>query len=55
MKKLMAGGDYDENVLHLTTARRGNWSARNLLSALVGRNLQRRERARARIYETRLL
>lgn len=47
LKKLMAGGDYDENVLASDDRETRQLVGAELLSALVGRNLQRRERARA--------
>ena len=47
LKKLMAGGDYDENVLAGDDRETRQLVGAELLSALVGRNLQRRERARA--------
>jgi HEAT repeats len=47
VKKLMAGGDYDENVLASNDRETRQLVGAELLSALVGRNLQRRERARA--------
>jgi hypothetical protein len=47
LKKLMAGGDYDENVLASDDHETRQLVGAELLSALVGRNLQRRERARA--------
>jgi len=47
LKKLMAGGDYDENVLASDDRETRQVVGAELLSALVGRNLQRRERARA--------
>ena len=47
MKKLMAGGDYDENILASDDRETRQLVGAELLSALVGRNLQRRERARA--------
>jgi len=47
VKKLMAGGDYDENVLASDDRETRQLVGAELLSALVGRNLQRRERARA--------
>lgn len=47
LKKLMAGGDYDENVLTSDDRETRQLVGAELLSALVGRNLQRRERARA--------
>jgi hypothetical protein len=47
VKKLMAGGDYDENVLASDNRETRQLVGAELLSALVGRNLQRRERARA--------
>jgi len=46
LKKLMAGGDYDENVLASDDRETRQLVGAELLSALVGRNLQRRERAR---------
>ncbi len=47
LKKLMAGGDYDENVVASDDRETRQLVGAELLSALVGRNLQRRERARA--------
>src|ERR1051326_3212863 len=47
LKKLMAGGDYDEDVLASNDRATRQLVGAELLSALVGRNLQRRERARA--------
>ena len=47
LKKLLAGGDYDENVLASDDRETRQLVGAELLSALVGRNLQRRERARA--------
>jgi hypothetical protein len=47
LKKLMAGGDYDENILASDDREERQLVGAELLSALVGRNLQRRERARA--------
>ena len=47
VKKLMAGGDYDENMLASDDRETRRLVGAELLSALVGRNLQRRERARA--------
>jgi hypothetical protein len=47
VKKLMAGGDYDEGVLASDDRETRQLVGAELLSALVGRNLQRRERARA--------
>jgi hypothetical protein len=47
LKKLMAGGDYDEDVLASDDRETRQLIGAELLSALVGRNLQRRERARA--------
>jgi hypothetical protein len=47
VKKLMAGGDYDEKVLASDDRETRQLVGAELLSALVGRNLQRRERARA--------
>lgn len=47
VKKLMAGGDYDDNVLASDDRETRRLVGAELLSALVGRNLQRRERARA--------
>jgi hypothetical protein len=47
LKKLMAGGDYDESVLASDDRETRQLVGAELLSALVGRNLQRRERARA--------
>jgi hypothetical protein len=46
LKKLMAGGDYDESVLASDDHQTRQLVGAELLSALVGRNLQRRERAR---------
>src|SRR5262249_56625011 len=47
VKKLMAGGDYDEKILASDDRETRQMVGAELLSALVGRNLQRRERARA--------
>jgi HEAT repeat protein len=47
LKKLMAGGDYDEKVVASDDRETRQLVGAELLSALVGRNLQRRERARA--------
>ncbi|HXT63927.1 MAG TPA: HEAT repeat domain-containing protein [Pyrinomonadaceae bacterium] len=47
VKKLMAGGDYDERLLASDDRETRQLVGAELLSALVGRNLQRRERARA--------
>jgi hypothetical protein len=47
LKKLMAGGNYNENVLSSDDRETRQLVGAELLSALVGRNLQRRERARA--------
>ena len=46
LKKLMAGGDYDEDILTSEDRQTRQLVGAELLSALVGRNLQRRERAR---------
>jgi hypothetical protein len=43
----MAGGDYDESVVASADSETRQLVGAELLSALVGRNLQRRERARA--------
>jgi hypothetical protein len=47
VKKIMAGGDYDESVVASDDRETRQLVGAELLSALVGRNLQRRERARA--------
>lgn len=47
VKKIMAGGDYDESVIASEDRDTRQLVGAELLSALVGRNLQRRERARA--------
>jgi len=47
VKKIMAGGDYDEAVIASNDPDTRKLVGAELLSALVGRNLQRRERARA--------
>lgn len=47
VKKLMAGGDYDEGIIASDDRYTRQLVGAELLSALVGRNLQRRERARA--------
>jgi hypothetical protein len=47
VRKLMAGGDYDESVVASADSETRQLVGAELLSALVGRNLQRRERARA--------
>ena len=47
VKKILAGGDYDESVIASGDADTRKLVGAELLSALVGRNLQRRERARA--------
>lgn len=47
VKKLMAGGDYDESIVASDDRYTRQLVGAELLSALVGRNLQRRERARA--------
>ena len=47
LKKLMAGGNYDESVLATEDREMRQLVGAELLSALVGRNLQRRERARS--------
>jgi len=47
LKKLMAGGDYDESILASEDHKTRQLVGAELLSALVGRNLQRRERARS--------
>jgi hypothetical protein len=46
VKKIMAGGDYDESVIASDDPDTRKLVGAELLSALVGRNLQRRERAR---------
>jgi hypothetical protein len=45
-KKILAGGDYDESVIASDDPDTRKLVGAELLSALVGRNLQRRERAR---------
>ena len=47
VKKVLAGGDYDESVIASDDPDTRKLVGAELLSALVGRNLQRRERARA--------
>lgn len=47
VKKVMAGGDYDESIVASDDRETRQLVGAELLSALVGRNLQRRERARA--------
>ena len=47
VKKVMAGGDYDESIIASDDPDTRQLVGAELLSALVGRNLQRRERARA--------
>jgi hypothetical protein len=47
VKKVMAGGDYDEAIVASDDRETRQLVGAELLSALVGRNLQRRERARA--------
>lgn len=47
VKKLMAGGDYDETIITSEDRYTRQMVGAELLSALVGRNVQRRERARA--------
>lgn len=47
LKQLMAGGNYDESVLATEDREMRQLVGAELLSALVGRNLQRRERARS--------
>ena len=47
VKKLMAGGDYDESIIASDDRYTRQLVGAELSSALVGRNLQRRERARA--------
>lgn len=47
VKKLMTGGDYDESIIASEDRYTRQLVGAELLSALVGRNLQRRERARA--------
>jgi hypothetical protein len=47
VKKLMAGGDYDESIIASEDRYTRQLVSAELSSALVGRNLQRRERARA--------
>jgi len=47
VKKIVAGGDYDEGVIASEDPDTRKLVGAELLSALVGRNLQRRERARA--------
>lgn len=47
VKKLMAGGDYDHSIIASDDRYTRQLVGAELLSALVGRNLQRRERARA--------
>ncbi|HEY3102495.1 MAG TPA: HEAT repeat domain-containing protein [Pyrinomonadaceae bacterium] len=47
VKRLMAGGDYDESIIASDDRETRQLVGAEFLSALVGRNLQRRERARA--------
>ena len=47
LKKVMAGGDYDENVIGSDDREIRQLVGAELLAALVGRSLPRRERARA--------
>ena len=47
VKNLMAGGDYDKSIIASDDRYTRQLVGAELLSALVGRNLQRRERARA--------
>ena len=47
VKKIMAGGDYDESIVASEDPDTRKLVGAELLSALVGRNLQRRERARS--------
>lgn len=47
VKKLMAGGDYDQSIIASDDRYTRQLVGAELSSALVGRNLQRRERARA--------
>jgi hypothetical protein len=47
VKKTLAGGDYDESIIASEDSETRKLVGAELLSALVGRNLQRRERARA--------
>ena len=47
VKKIMAGGDYDESIIASDDPETRQLVGAELLAALVGRNLQRRERARA--------
>ena len=47
VKTLMAGGDYDKSIIASEDRYTRQLVGAELLSALVGRNLQRRERARA--------
>jgi hypothetical protein len=47
VKKMMAGGDYDEGIIGSADRDTRLLVGAELSSALVGRNLQRRERARA--------
>ena len=47
VKTLMAGGDYDKSIIASDDRYTRQLVGAELLSALVGRNLQRRERARA--------
>jgi hypothetical protein len=46
MKKLMAGGEYDEGVIANGDRETRQLVGAELLSAMVGRNVERRERAR---------
>jgi hypothetical protein len=47
VQKIMAGGDYDESIIASDDPDTRKLVGGELLSALVGRNVQRRERARA--------
>lgn len=47
VKKVMAGGEYDEGIVGSDDRETRQLVGAELLSALVGRNMQRRERARA--------
>src|SRR5262249_35606887 len=47
VKNVVAGGDYDESVIGSGDRETRQLVGAELLSALVGRNIQRRERARA--------
>ena len=47
VKRLMAGGDYDQSIINSDDRYTRQLVGAELSSALVGRNLQRRERARA--------